>query len=125
MEHLRLHGICLRGTEELSEEEKSLLNVISNSSLNMLRLLYLDSSMEWFKNSEFKDTLLDFIKNQTRLQVLNMNDCFLSCDLTESLLATLAESESVNTIKKVWLWRSACFDHDGAINQLAAFVEKA
>ena len=63
LEDLRLNGLSLRdGAEKLSQEEDRLIGAISNSNLTMLRSFYIGENKEWFRESESRATLLDFIK---------------------------------------------------------------
>ena len=113
-------------SNELTDEEKQLIDALVNSQqITLLKRLYFFSNSQWFSHEEAAGYLFDFIKSQTRLEELGLSHNKFSGDVTEELLAWLANSDVTSTIKRVFLKSSACFDTDSSVALLAAFVSKA
>ena len=75
-----------------------LINAIVQSGLTQLIDLNLDGNASWFRHSEVKSYLLDFIKEQTCLKHLWLSYNKFSCTTTKEILSVLLESNNIKTI---------------------------
>ena len=101
MKKLTLKGHPCKSKDELSQEEKQLINAIVRSGFNQLTDLSLYGNPSWFLHKDAWSYLFELIQEQTCLKELNLTNNYLSSETTGLLFSCLLQSECLNTIEKL------------------------
>lgn len=78
MSYLSLNELCPKETEELHEEEQRLFDALLNSTVTQLSHLTLNDNALWFRHDEARESLINYIKRQTKLNQLYLQENRLS-----------------------------------------------
>ena len=79
----------------------------------------------WFGHSETQQYLLDFIQEQTCLEILHLSKAPLGSAPTAQLFSFLVQSSNINTIVELDLYESCDFSSDDTCDLLAKVVDVA
>ena len=125
MKELMIVGMSSQSIVEPTEEDKRFINAVVQSGLTQLTKLGFIGNPCWFGHSEMQEYLLDFIQEQTCLQILKLVSCNFNSATTSLLFSFLHQSSNINTIQKLTLISSCDFSSDETCALLAQVVDAA
>ena len=120
MKHLDLYGLA-SGVEGGT----SILEALSESSIERLTHISLGLNEEWFTDDCNGQLLADFIGRQQCLRTLRLRRNEFSSEASDEILHHLVESPALQTIQDVNLFYSANFDSDVSVQALATLLANA